>query len=187
MTDHDDKWFDALAGKAVDDSDEQTRDARALRKVLLDEDARQRDQAPSDVDGLLTRLEDEGLLETTAQRARPRWLALAASVVVAAIILPLGTMMMRDTTPVPDDVIVRDLIEPQVTVVEAPEQVAGQIADALSNLGIDVEHYPYDDVWIVDASVPADKRDGVEQVLSRYGLVVPAAGRVVIELRDSAP
>lgn len=102
-----DRWAQRLAGRGEDGDGSGIRiDADPLRRVIRDDDARATAEGAADRVGLarlLQRLQQEGLLRPDAaggRMGRNRWLAVAASVILATVTLRLALQRpAADTAP----------------------------------------------------------------------------------------
>ncbi len=178
----DERWFEVLTGRAEASEDPE---AAALRKSILARE--QRDEADTQSDQLalrrlMARLEKEELLEAKpVAPSRTRWYALAASVVLAALLVPAVIQMTPDSLDGTDPGEVwRGIVEPQELTVADPEAISAELENDLTALGISVQRYEYEGRWIVDAETTPAERDAVAPLLDALGATLPYDGRVLL-------
>lgn len=176
--DDDGDWIEALRGRPPAGAAPRTlEEAGSIRAAL-------RKQPPDEggpeagLDALLFRLRREGLLET---RARPRptvWYALAASLAVAAIALPLILGLLRDAAPPGEPPLTRGLPPPaQILHVEHPAEAARELAAALHTIGAQAEAVGDGPHPRLRIEIPTERRTAGADILARAGLALPPPGQ----------
>jgi hypothetical protein len=192
MTDEDQDWLDALAGRAPrNPHGVAAREGQQLRE-LVQRNVHAPDVAVPERDAqreaqLLERARREGLIDPAelTRRARRRlrpaaiggWTALAAS--IAGIAVALG-FFMRGAPPMEHSRGVRE----HVLRVEAadPAALKMQILDELRAAGVRATGYEQLGVEGIDANLPQPVPPGVRDVLTRHHLSVPSDGVLRIEI-----
>jgi hypothetical protein len=191
MTDEDQAWLDALAGRAPEGSGgPAAREARRLREFI------QRNVRTPDVtiptrdtqrEGqLLERARREGLVDAAqlGRRGRQligvrsgRWIGLAAGVVGIAAALALFLRLAPPTEHV------RSAHE-SVTRIEAadPTALKVEILDELRAAGVTATGYEALGIEGIDAQLPKPVPPGVRDILTRHHLSVPGNGVLRIEI-----
>jgi hypothetical protein len=176
--DDDGDWIEALRGRPPAGAEPRTleeagRIRSALRKQPTDEG-----EPETGLDALLFRLRREGLLET---RARPRptvWYALAASLAVAAIALPLTLGLLRDAAPPDEPPLTRGLPPPaQVLHAGNPAEASRELAADLRAIGAQVEAVGDGPHLRLRIEIPAERRAAAADILARAGLTLPPPGQ----------
>jgi hypothetical protein len=192
MTDEDQDWLDALAGRAPKDPHgAAAREGRHLRE-LIQRNVRAPDVAVPEQDAqreaqLLERARREGLIDPAelarrARRLRPAaiggWVALAAS--IAGIAVALG-FFTRGAPPMEH---FRGGAREHVLRVEAadPTALKLQILDELRAAGVRATGYEQLGVEGIDANLPRPVSPSVRAVLTRHHLSVPSDGVLRIEI-----
>jgi hypothetical protein len=183
MTDDDDIWLDALAGRDVtDERNPVVYEARQLREALLRQhrpqqlaDAPRRDARRERA--LLARAEREGLIRLSR---RPAMLAYAAVVAFVAIAM---TWFLR---PAQDVEHVRGVMDGTVTL-EAPDPVSlkKELLAELHAAGVAATGYERFGVQGIDADLPRPISDRVRAVLEKHHIAVPKDD--VLEIEITAP
>jgi hypothetical protein len=192
MTDEDQDWLDALAGRAPrNPHGAAAREGQQLRE-LVQRNVHAPDIAVPEQDAqreaqLLERARREGLIDPAelTRRARRRlrpaaiggWTALAAS--IAGIAVALG-FFMRGAPPMEHSRGVRE----HVLRVEAadPAALKMQILDELRAAGVRATGYEQLGIEGIDANLPQPVPPGVRDVLTRHHLSVPSDGVLRIEI-----
>jgi hypothetical protein len=191
MTDEDQDWLDALAGRAPrNPQGAAAREGQQLRE-LVQRNVHAPDVAVPEQDAqreaqLLERARREGLIDPAAltrraRRLRPAviggWTALAAS--IAGIAVALG-FFMRGAPPMEHFRGVRE----HVLRVEAadPAALKMQILDELRAAGVRATGYEQLGVEGIDANLPQPVPPSVRDVLTRHHLSVPSDGVLRIEI-----
>lgn len=179
MTDEDDMWLDALAGRAAtDERHAVAHEARQLREAILRQrgpqvaDAPRRDARRERE--LLARAEREGLIRLSR---RPAILAYAAAAVMAAIAM---TWFLR---PVQDIERVRGMSDDTVTLEAAdPVSLKKQLLDELHAAGVSATGYERFGVQGIDADLPRPVPERVRAVLEKHHIDLPKDGVLKIEI-----
>jgi len=182
MTDDDDIWLDALAGRAVtDERHSAAQEARQLREAMLRQrhpqvvDAPRRDAQRERA--LLARAEREGLIRFSRRPALLAYAATAAFVAIAA---------MWFLRPVQDIERVRGVADGTVTL-EAPDPVSlkKQLLDELHAAGVSATGYERFGVQGVDADLPRPVPERVRAVLAKHHIALPKDSVLKIEITAS--
>jgi hypothetical protein len=180
MTDDDDLWLDALAGRAVtDERNPVAYEARQLREALLRQrgpqqvvDAPRRDARRERA--LLARAEREGLIRLSR---RPAMLAYAAVVALVAIAM---TWFLR---PVQEVERVRGVADGTVTLEAAdPASLKKRLLDDLRAAGVSATGYERFGVQGIDADLPRPVPERVRAVLAKHHIALPEDGVLKIEI-----
>ena len=195
--DDDQKWLDALAGRAGADSPAAREGANLRGQVLSLTSAHSMPSAPAR-DGvremnLIARARGEGLL-LTPQRAPWRWPwgwnAGFAVATVAAIAVAVGFYMRAivDTEMVETGAVVRGTPDGIVRVTAPdPASLKQQLIEELRAAGVNATGYEVLGRQGVDADLPQPLTDAVRRVLDKHGIPPPQDGvlRVEIVAKDS--
>lgn len=182
MSDDDQNWIDALAGRETADSPTR-REAEALREALRANAAPAAVSIGADPDrerALLARAVRAGLLP--ARPLRPRWpLALAAGVVLA---LGLGFAMHR--LQISGNLIERGAEDGVVRLTAAnPAALKQTILRELHAAGVSATGYEALNVHGIDADLVLPLSEPVREVLRAHGIAEPADGALRIEIRGN--
>lgn len=183
--DDDGDWIEALRGRPPAGATAATLDEAARIRAALRRQTAAESEADTGVDALLFRLHREGLLEA---RARPRptvWYALAASLVVTALVLPLTLGLLRDADPTDEPPLTRGL-PPPAHILHAgnPAEAAFELAADLRAIGAQVEAVGDGPHPRLRIEFPADRRAAGADILARAGLDLPPPGQPLrIEFR----
>jgi hypothetical protein len=192
MTDEDQDWLDALAGRVPTGPHRAAASEGERLRELIQRHVHAADVAVPERDAqreaqLLERARREGLIdpEELTKRARRHmrpaviggWLALAASIAGIAVAL---SFFLHGT---PSVVHFRSARE-QVIRIEAadPTALKMQILDELHAAGVRATGYEQLDVEGIDASLPEPVPPRVRDVLTRHHLSVPNNGVLRIEI-----
>ena len=183
----DDLWFDALAGRAAATS-ATTREAQALRAALR-EGATPRPIAEvraalpdlAREARLIEKARDDGLIVPAgAPRRSRRWMALAASVLVA-----MGAILVVQLRQPQESEIVRGIDDGIVRLTAPdPRALKQRILNDLHAAGVDATGYEALGAHGIDADVALPLSDAVKRVLSAYGIPEPKDGSLRIEIRS---
>lgn len=178
----DEDWFDVLAGHQVASADTLTKqEALALRAAVLKMQTRQPETviAIDVLQRFKKRLQYEGLLETPAKNA-PRWLAMAATLVVCGglALMLRGQMFMQE-----DEIaeVSRGAVNAEVVTVEQALEAAQALQQKLAPLGIQLSIQGDAKLSTVEAFVPADQEEKVNAMLLPYQKIVGTDGHLLLE------
>lgn len=183
----DDDWIEALRGRPSAGTDPRTRDEAARIRAALRTASHTEGMPEDGLDALLFRLRREGLLGAVPHRPRrPLWFALAATLAVAAIALPLTLGLLRDATPPDAPSLTRGLPVPAQRVQATDPVAAAQaLATALREAGAGVEIISDTSHPRLRVEIPDNRRAACAEVLSRAGLVLPPPGQPLrVEFRS---
>lgn len=192
MTDEDQDWLEALAGRNPTGQHRAAiREGERLRELI------QRNVQPPDVTvpeqdaereaQLLERARREGLINPAALTRRARrhvrpaaiggWLGLAAGLAGIAVAL---TLFLRSAPPTEQ---VRGAREPVIHIeANDPAALKMQILDELRAAGVRATGYEQLGVEGIDANLPKPVPPRVQEVLTRHRLSVPESGVLRIEI-----
>lgn len=183
MQPDDDGWFDALRGKPSPDSAPETiRHAEAVRNALLKRNAELK-VTDAELARLRAKLHAQGLLESRVGLRRS-WYAMAAGLVLCTgIVLIAGNQFilqqegsveqLRGASP-----------ESPIAKVKIPADDAHLLSQRLRQLGMDVQVVTTPDGVRIEAYVPSQLEQEVNQLLSPYHTHVGANGHLLLEFRS---
>jgi len=174
-----DDWIEALGGSPPAGIDPRTRDEATRIRAALRTASHTEGTPEAGLDALFFRLRREGLLGSVTHRPRrPLWFALAASLAVAAIALPLTLGPLRDATPPEAPPPTRGLPVPAQRVEAADPAAAAQaLAAALREAGAAVEIISDTVHPRLRVEIPDDRRAACTEALSGAGLGLPPPGQ----------
>lgn len=189
--DEDQAWLDRLAGRKGDELSDRTRaEADAVRKAILDRQAREAPatatETQAQLEKLLFRLRREKLLEASQPAAR-RWVFRSPLAAAAMLVIAVGVAFVAREliAPPQDPVEMRGIEGPQTVRAADIEKTANEIATALTSAGATVREYPLGLARGIEATIPRDRRAAVLPAITPFGLKLPADDRLVIEVRSS--
>ena len=188
--DDDDRWLEALAGRApAGDDSPAAHEAARLRASIL-----AREVAPSPLvpardprreDALIARARREGLIPAKREARRPAWAgwraaaALAAAVTLVVIGIVLWPAPERETVRGGPGEIVR-LSAAQ------PQELQSRIVQELRDAGVNAVTYERLGRFGIDADLPTPVPPAVAEVLRRHGIPVPRDGALSVEIGSPA-
>lgn len=192
MTDEDEDWVDALAGRAPMGADRAAAREGARLRELIQRNVHAPDVSVPERDAqreaqLLERARREGLIDPAQLTRRARrfmrptgiagWLALAASITGIAVALGL---FLRSAPPAEHFRNARE----QVIRIEAadPAALKMQIIDELRAAGVRATGYEQLGIEGIDATLPEPVPPPVRDVLTRHHVSVPDNGVLRIEI-----
>lgn len=193
MLDKDDQdWFALLTGQSVPDAATDTvREAQALRRAVLAEHATPADTATDQagLDRLLFRLQRAGLL--TPRRPvwrRPAFVSTVAAAMLAICILPwmLTHEQPPELRPGPAPV-QKGIHLPQMLYKADPLAHARALRDALTAVGIPVEHRDEGASQMLIAQLLQPLTAAVREVLQQYRLKAPVDDKLLVEIVLETP
>ncbi len=171
----DSDWLALLAGRPAPNARPETqREAQALRKILLQREARHRQETDSEehrraYERLLIRLRAQGLMPAS----RRRWWqgpalipALAASVALVTLALPL----LKRAPPPTDTPVFKGFQLPQAIHAARPRATARSLAADLKRLGIEASLSQKGDAMQLQASLPPRPSAALQDWLRHHGL-----------------
>lgn len=192
MTDSDQDWLDALAGRAPTGADNAAiREARRLRE-LIQRNVRAPDVPVAANDAqreaqLLERARREGLIDPAQLTQRTHRLTRAATVGwwagIAASVVGISMAVAVFLHGTPQAVHVRSARE-HITRIEAsdPTALKMEILDELHSAGVRATGYETLGIEGIDAQLPEPVPPRVRDVLTRHHLTVPSDGVLRIEI-----
>lgn len=198
MTDSDQDWLDALAGRTPAGSDRAAiREARRLRE-LIQRNVRAPDVpvAASDAQReaqLLERAQREGLIDPARLSQRTRRLTRAATVGwwtgIAASLAGIAVALAVFLHSAPQAQHLRSARENVIRIEAAdPTALKTEILDELRTAGVAATGYKELGIEGIDAQLPEPVPPRVRDVLTRHHLTVPSDGALRIEIAaPSAP
>ena len=197
MTDEDQDWLDALAGRSPRGSHRAAIQEGERLRELIQRNVHAPDVTVPERDAqreaqLLERARREGLIDPAelTRRARRRmrpaaiggWLGLAASLAGIAVALAL---FLRSAPPSGH---LRGAREPVIHIEATdPTALKMQILDELRAAGVRATGYEQLGVEGIDASLPEPVPPRVREVLTRHHLSVPESGVLRIEIASPSP
>lgn len=187
MTDnHDQNWFETLAGRAtVSDDPIATNEALQLRKRMLARAAEPAADVPAQdrvrEEQLIARARREGLLPSRiiGQSSRFPWRATLAAAAVVCVAIVAGYQLRN----VPPPEVVRSGPSEVVRLSAAnPLAFKQQILDDLRGAGVTATGYEQLGRQGIDADLPQPLSSEVRAVLQKYRIAVPADGVLRVEI-----
>ncbi len=173
----DDRWLDALGGRAVGDSATE-REASALRAAMLSRASVAADVAQTDAArerALIERARREGIV---SRGARPVWGSLAAA---AVLVLAAGIWFID--RPQNDAFAVRSAPDGAVRIeADDPVGLKRTMLAELRAAGIDARGYERLGKQGIDADLPESLTAAQRRVLDTYQLVAPEDGVLRVEI-----
>ncbi len=209
MNEKQDLWFKSLAGDSgLDNADPLVAEARSLRQAILDKEALQDSffeaaddtvdsegvtPNPEQIEAFMRRAEEEGLIQSPPKRSLRPYFAIAASLLLVAVLVPL---LWQTEPSVPDDLIEMSVVVPQSTVNADPSAFAAELRQALgghvrswkqqamagNRLRIQAE------IGVPDVKNPALKNSALKNTaLQSAGLIWPKDGHLEIVISPLSP
>lgn len=189
----DERWWNVLIGKESASSDDVAREAGYLKKAIhnslrVDNESDLKHHTDN-LERLLFRLKQEGLLNETPKRKAPwftEYRAIAASILILILAAPVAYhfISLKKEDLVYDGPAFRGGVNPQLLRADNAEVVATGMVNELLGIGVDAEVYLLEDFWMIEAATPkeAESREELGAFLNQYGLDLPAGNLLLIAI-----
>lgn len=124
----------------------------------------------------------------TTTSGRPRtaanqpWFAIAASILIAAAVVPIAASWLTNKPPEPDEEVFRGGVPSFTIVSDSPDKTLKDIERRLAKIGAVVKVSKKGDAILLEVKVPKEKSGDAQSLLTEFGITVPSNGVLVLTI-----